>query len=684
MMRRIFLMILGAILLTATPTLVAQELQLKSVAEIRALSLAEAVTNPTVNLRLQVLKIGAKKNGAFVSDGKDGIYLAFTHSYRGSRSFRAGEILDVYGKVAPGRFLPHISAVTIKRQGFRALPAPRKIDESKFADPSLDAQWVSFSGTILDVIDGTNPQELGFRIQCGEKTVNALVSRSYLAEQHLASLMHYRVKIRAIASTKANEKGQMIARYFSVSQYQDIKVIPEKIEAVTAMDQLLRRGGDHEDGVKVRGRVLYANEREIYLRGEKASVYVKARNDHVKVERGALLEIEGQVQTGPVRPIILANQVSIIETGPELEPVNITLTNEGYHSSLSDELVTLEAQVRGIRENNDGYVIQCEGHEIPFDAHIDSGITLPANLQRGATIRLTGICKLTASRFFLPFPYQMDGFRLRVRDLGDLEILQAPSWWSARRLAITLGGIAAIGVLAFVWAMLLRSQVASQTNVISAQVQREAAHEERQRLARELHDTLQQNMTGISMQLDHARRHLDASQPDLTKDTLNRAQSMLDQCRQETRESISQLRSATTTRGSLAILVEDAMREEAEMHAVTLKVETAGKPYPLDPFYVRHAVRITREAFSNALSHSKASKVRVNFVYSDEELEVQIEDNGAGFETQKAPPKGHFGLVGMKERAARIGSKLSINSEPGRGTMIDLKIPRSLSIAKEA
>jgi len=115
--------------------------------------------------------------------------------------------------------------------------------------------------------------------------------------------------------------------------------------------------------------------------------------------------------------------------------------------------------------------------------------------------------------------------------------------------------------------------------------------------------------------------------------------------------------------------------EEAALAGVELKIDTVGDPRAVTADESRHALRIVQEAFTNALRHAKAKKVGVTFYYSGEDLQIIIEDDGCGFDTDKNPPRGHFGLVGMKERSERIGADFRIESCEGYGTEVILRIP---------
>ncbi len=666
------------------PCVMSAEEPLRSIAEVRELSPERAAQNLKVDIEVQILKITSPGYGGFVTDGKMGIYMSFRHGFTSSALYSVGDRIRLLGYTVPGRFIPHIESRKITILENAPLPEALQIEEKIFFDPELDCQWVTFTGIVLGSMDAWHPTQMGIQLKYHEHTVNLLANRQDFSEKFIDSLVHRKVRVRAIAATKVNQKRQMMARFFHVAKESDLILLSKEEPNFVSIDELLSRKSAHQSQqVKVKGQVTHVSERGIYLRGEKGCLYSKTRPIQ-EIECGDLVEMVGLVEAGPVTPILFASDIRKKTVDDVVPPVPVEIElNEKYSPSLNYELVTLKCWLRKLRTTEDGLVFQCENSGYDFEVRIKGEKEAIDRFEIGSELLLTGIGELSSTNFFLPFGSQVDRFQLQLRNLQDIKVLSAPPWWSIKKLAVILTLMGLIGGAAFIWAMTLRSRIAYQTVVISEQVQRETVMEERQRLARDLHDTLQQNMTGISMQLAHAQRHVDVDDHDLTKSAINRAQEMLDQCRDETRESISRLRNSTTTRGSLAVLVEDTMIHDAKIAGVTLKIRTSGEPYPLDPFYVNHALKIVREAFSNALHHSECERIDVSFQYGEDDLEISVIDDGKGFDPKLGSPQGHYGLVGMNERAERIDSELSIESEPKKGTTIVLKIPVSLSRSKD-
>lgn len=177
------------------------------------------------------------------------------------------------------------------------------------------------------------------------------------------------------------------------------------------------------------------------------------------------------------------------------------------------------------------------------------------------------------------------------------------------------------------------------------------AVEERNRLAREIHETLAQGLAGIALQLETAEAHLDAnSNPEGVRRAVHRALSVA-------RDSLEE---------ALRVLV-------AEM-GQGIDFEPVGGARPLPPSIEAGLFRMAQEALTNATRHSRASSVILRLVTTPQEVELSVEDNGRGFDPT-ASPGDRYGLVGINERATLLGGRMSLESSEGVGTRLEIRVP---------
>ncbi len=199
---------------------------------------------------------------------------------------------------------------------------------------------------------------------------------------------------------------------------------------------------------------------------------------------------------------------------------------------------------------------------------------------------------------------------------------------------------------------------------------------ERARLAREIHDTLSQGFVGISSQLDAvamcmppdagpARQHLDL------------ARKMARHSITEARRSVMDLRASALEGQDLAAALQSGTRMWTAGSGVDVELDVSGEQTALPQELEQHLLRIAQEAVTNVLKHAGASKIWVRLHTEARRLYLRVIDNGRGFEEPDAFSAlgGHFGLIGMRERAERLGGELHLASQPGKGTQVEVKVP---------
>ena len=201
---------------------------------------------------------------------------------------------------------------------------------------------------------------------------------------------------------------------------------------------------------------------------------------------------------------------------------------------------------------------------------------------------------------------------------------------------------------------------------------------ERTRIAREIHDNLAQEMLGISVQLEVVARTLPPT-AEIARTHLDRVRLLVRHGIAEARRYVWDLRSQALENKDLpAALSETARRLTAET-AVEIQVEVSGTFRPLTRLVEGNLLRIGQEAINNAVRHAAPKHIFVNLVFDARRVQLSVRDDGRGFNGQATDQltAGHFGLVGMRERAEQIGGTLSIHSRNGSGTEIVVDVPIS-------
>lgn len=197
---------------------------------------------------------------------------------------------------------------------------------------------------------------------------------------------------------------------------------------------------------------------------------------------------------------------------------------------------------------------------------------------------------------------------------------------------------------------------------------------ERNRMAREIHDTLTQDFVGASLQLDLITQYLSRGKVELAMDQVKRTRQLVSEGLDEARRSIWELR-ANNSQDTLPTRLARIVQQDT-FNAIAPKLHLGGAYRPVEPRVERELLRIAQEALTNVLHHAHATETSVELHYSSDMLMLTVEDKGVGFVVHEASSKaGHYGLLGMKERAAAIDGTLELTSQPGKGTRVTLRVP---------
>jgi signal transduction histidine kinase len=199
---------------------------------------------------------------------------------------------------------------------------------------------------------------------------------------------------------------------------------------------------------------------------------------------------------------------------------------------------------------------------------------------------------------------------------------------------------------------------------------------ERNRMAREIHDTLAQGFVGIGLQLKAIERALDRD-PNLAKQHLELAGSMVKHSISEARRTVWNLRSHALETGDLVTVLVDAARQMTEGAGVRAEVRVEGNPRPLSGDVENNILRLCQEALANAIKHAQAKEVIIELGFDADCVRLSIRDDGRGFDASAplSARDGHFGLTGMRERVEQMRGRFSIDSRPVQGTLIEATIP---------
>lgn len=236
--------------------------------------------------------------------------------------------------------------------------------------------------------------------------------------------------------------------------------------------------------------------------------------------------------------------------------------------------------------------------------------------------------------------------------------------------------------LALAAMVVLAAVTVQRMRIRSVKAKFAAVLDERNRIARDLHDTLAQVFSAIGFQIDAAAGLAGQDAPVL-KERLKRVRQMVAHARLAARNVIWNLRQADGEPSSIPSLVSKLEAIPPLYDKARIVVNVAGPPCPLPASVENELFHIAQEAVSNAVEHGKAELISIELEVGDGRLEMLIHDDGVGFKPPANAPEGpRFGLRGMRERAVRIGADLTMHAEPDVGTEISVSVPLARAVPK--
>lgn len=266
-----------------------------------------------------------------------------------------------------------------------------------------------------------------------------------------------------------------------------------------------------------------------------------------------------------------------------------------------------------------------------------------------------------------------DGVWNRTGAALDFEI--PPTFVQSAWFLLLCSGLA----LASLW-FLYRLRVAQIAHRIRSRLEERIG--ERERIARELHDTLLQGVQGLILRFQAVADRIPVEEK--SREQLEAALTAADDVVVDARNRVHDLRGIEGT-GDLCAIIEQLVAAAPFDPAIPVRIVVEGKPRPLHPLVATEITRIVREALFNIAHHARASSAEVAIDFEARRLAIRVRDDGVGIPGHvlaRGHKEGHFGMIGMRERAERIGGAITISGSPGDGSEITLTLPAELAFAK--
>lgn len=662
---------------------------LTEIEAVRALSQDGGALGYPVVLRGTVTHFDeVSKNSLIIHDGRLGQFVvdpADRSTVGAWNELRTGDVVEIHGRTARGGFAPNIEPAFVRKLGRAPLPSPRPISYAALLTGRHDCAFLEVTGVVQRawLSSGTS----GVRLLFTEVATEEGLVRATFWDYEPADLTRFidaRVRLRGNAGTIFGQTEQLRGVSLFAGRIREMQVLeaaPDPFQAPARQTRGIYNyssAGEVNRRVRIRGvvtAVIPGHPVHVFdftttatFRYEVHAVYVKDDAGSIRIETerpqdvrpGQLVEAAGFPAVTPGRPM-LRNAVFRV-VGEQLEPAAVPVSGPVLTPDHDAELVRVEGELLSATGDQAERLLVLRHGTTVFSAALDATAAEGRHfddLRPGSRIAVTGV-----------YSYQ-DGpppaFRLFLRSVGDVQVLVPARWWTLQHtgvmvtMLVLVVGLGAVG---------MRTQARRK----SAEYQ--AVLSERTRVARELHDTLEQGLAGIALQLEAVGGSLDSS-PGSARRSLEVARQMLRYSIEETRRSVMDLRSQALEFRDLSGALFSLARQMTMGTGVEASVRVTGTPRRLDAAHEHHLLRIGLEALTNALKHAAPSRIEIELRFDPNGVQLVVSDDGRGLGQAAGAVTGNqFGLQGVRERVDKLRGRLQIESEPGRGTKIAVVVPR--------
>jgi two-component sensor histidine kinase len=629
------------------------------------------------------------KNSLIIHDGEFGQFIfnpPDVASVGTWNDLHAGDLIEVEGHTVRGGFAPNVMPERVRKIGTGTMPVAQTIPYSALLTGRHDCGYIEIEGVVQRAwlsSDASRTRLMFAEIATEEGPVRASFWEYTNAD--LSRFIDARVRLRGNVGTIFGQTGQLRGVSFFGGRLREMGVREPPPDPFATPLRPVRgiynysSAGEVNRRIRVRGvvtavipgRPVEVNDftttamfryvlHILYLKDATGGVRIETEQAP-EVRPGEVIEAAGFPGVTPGRPI-LKNAVFKV-AGTEAEPAAVAIAGEaGLTPEHDAELVRIDGQVLSVLTGPSERVVVLKSGETVFNAGLDvsNAEGVLDRLRPGSVVSVTGVYSYQGG----PPP----SFRLFMRTARDVRVLAPAPWWTIQHTAVM---VMMLALVAGVGALGVRTQARRK------RAEYQAVLTERTRFARELHDTLEQGLAGIALQLEAVDGSLKTS-PESARRSLDVARQMLRYSLEETRRSVMDLRSQALEARDLAGALTSLARQMTIGTRTEANVRVDGAPHRLDAAQEHHLLRIGLEALTNALKHADPTRIDIELSFTADGTTLVVRDDGCGLGLRGEDVGwNHFGLQGVRERVDKLGGALQIDSRRGQGTMLTVTIPTS-------
>lgn len=603
-----------------------------------------------------------------IQDGTAGVYVLGSRAQ--SFEHHLGDFVEVEGVTGEG-FAPVILEKSFRRLGTSALPKSRLYSVGELMGGKMDSQWVKVRGVVrMASIDRSSWQEAALNLSLvshgGEFEVRVPI---FSSQTDASSWEGSEVTIEGVCGSLSNAAHQFTGLIFYVPRLHFISIVG-KVSDIP-IGSLLRFSPDQPlgDRVSVRGVVTYQQLGKMFFMQEDGTGVQVQSQQNTSLAAGDVVEVRGFPKMGESKPIV--EDAVFQRIGHQSPPAPMSLEISPPFERFDGALVSARATLLGRNQQPDGLSMILEENGFTFSATLASNARSDGllSIPLRSTLNVVGIGLVQNGGVW----HTPASFVMLIRSPQDVSVIQSPPWWNFRHALWVIGGTLTVLIAVFIWVIVLHGRLRDQVNLYRQKLRSGAILEERNRIARELHDTLEQDLAGIIFQLDLAADCFMDAVP-VARRALETARSMSRHGMLEARRSVWDMRCHLLENGDLVYALREVVDLLNQRNQTKIEFEVRGSPVRLERRVELNLLRIAQEAIANALKHARASSITVGLEFQCTLVRLSVGDNGTGFVSTGSFMDGHFGLFDMRERAQAVGSTLQVSSQLGTGTLVQLEV----------
>lgn len=606
------------------------------------------------------------------------------YHFMGCTSNLLNRIGIVHADCRAAEFLRHESA-----------PDPLKVSANDFLSGKCLFRHVTLDGIMRNVLrDEIDPNYVYFILECGDERVFAVLATDEDVGALAGRFLNAHVTMTGCCSRDADSRAY--CDYFlNLRSTQDITVLERLTDDPFAVKDISETISLTPKAISTLGRrratgsvlAVWSTDKAL-IKAEKGWPVLVTFAQGDLPAPGSTIEVSGYPETD-IYNINLTRavwqptgtQTNGFRTVLQASPAGLTTDNarrprlDAHMHAKWVELNGLMKRIRRGKADETIFSLEDGGHAV--DVIVTDESAAPT-ISENCRVKVTGVCVLEKEPWrpnsIIP---RITGISIVVNDPKDIRILSRPSWWTPARLIIVIAALLTALVLILVWNFVLRALITRRSRqLFKAEISKVDAQlriDERTRLAAELHDSVAQNLSGVSLQIDAAERLLDGER-DRLAEKLHLASVALKSSRVELRNCLWDLRNQALDEPDLNAAIQKTLAPHLGDTRLTVRFNIRRA---LISDNTAHAIlRIIRELVSNAIRHGQAKNIRIAGGLDNGRILFSVRDDGCGFDPDNVPGmrQGHFGLPGIRERIRKLNGNLEISSSPGKGSKFTVSL----------